>query len=294
MTEGTLLDTTLASDGALIEDLARRVEEASGPTSYDLDDSTHIIARVTRTDERLTTTNLEKWLGEPIRARGSALLHDPGDFVSYCNRLGSSYTTVWGNQERATFTAVFNDHITDTDTGWRDHTATLALQDDKDWAAFLERDGKYLTQVQFAEFLLDYQPLFVDPDGATLLEIATHFKAHKKAEYSSEVDLDTGDVQFNYTEITTQKTQRAGQIELPRELTVELSPYLGMEPVRMLARLRWNVEGGALSIGIKLQRPDLVKRDAFEGVRRTILDGVNEAGISVLLGVAPGPVTPQS
>lgn len=281
------------NDGALIEDLTRRAEAATLPAPYLLDEGSHILARVIRNDERLHTSNLEAWLSEPTRARGSALLHDPGDFVSYCNRLGNSFTTVWGNQDRATFTAVFNDHLNDVDPGWRDHTATLALQPDKDWEEFQAKDGKYLSQTQFAEFLLDYQPLFVDPDGATLLEIATHFKAHKKAEYSSEVDLDTGDVQFNYTEIT-QKTQRAGQIELPRELTVELSPYLGMAPVHMLARLRWNIEGGQLAIGIKLQRPDLMKREAFEGVRRTLLDGVTAAGIDVLLGVAPGPVTPQS
>jgi uncharacterized protein YfdQ (DUF2303 family) len=247
----------------------------------------------------METVNLEKWLEVPERPRGAATLYDPSDFVAYVRRLGNGSTTVWGDEKNAAFTAVLNDHVADNEPGWRDHTARLQLQDDPDWSAFLTRHGKYMGQVQFAEFLQDYQPVFVEPDGATLLEIATDFKAHRKAEFSSEVDLDNGDVSFTYNEVTAQKTNRAGQIELPREFTVALSPFLGMDPVPVLARLRWNIDGGQLQIGFWLQRPDLAKRQAFADIRASLIDGLQEtknssAPVDVLLGTPPAPVVPQS
>lgn len=287
------------SAATVIEDLTRRADAgAEGTTStYHLDDTTSILTRVLRQDERLVTTNLEKWLADPVRRRGAATLYDAGDFVAYVRRLGDSGTTVWGDEQHARFTAVFNDHIAEM-AGWRDHTATLQLLDDPDWTAFIGKHGKYMNQIQFAEFLQDYQPVFVDPDGATLLEIALAFKAHRKAEFSSDVDLSTGDVAFTYSEITAQKTNRAGQIELPREFTVGLSPFLGMPTVPILARLRWTIDGGQLQIGFWLQRPDLAKRTAFADIRASLIDGLQETNntstpVDVLLGTPPAPVVPQ-
>jgi uncharacterized protein YfdQ (DUF2303 family) len=299
MTEPTLLpEISLGGDGALIEDLTRRAEQATAPVPYMLGPASNILARVNRRDETLQTKNLEGWLPDPTRPRGATTLYDAGDFNAYVHRLATPSTTVWGNEERASFTAVFNDHASGYAAGWRDHTATLQLKNDPEWTAFLQRDGKYFSQLEFAEFLQDYGMLFAEPDGATLLEIATSFKAHRKAEFSSEVNLDTGDASFSYTEITTQKAQRAGQIDVPKEFIVGLSPFLGMPPVAMRARLRWDVSNGNLQIGFRLVRPDLVKREAFADIRQTIVDGLKgtPAGgdVTVLLGSPPQPVTPTS
>jgi uncharacterized protein YfdQ (DUF2303 family) len=284
---------TPGGPAALVEDLTRRAEAATPPVPYRLNPESSIIARVERNDESLVTHNLERWLPEPNRNRGTATLFDPSDYVAYVTRLADGYTTVWGNETHATFTAVFNDHFGPHDAGWRDHTATLQLQDDPDWSAFLARDGKYVTQVQFGEFLQDYAAAFVQPDGATLLEIATNFKAHRKAEYSSAVDLDNGDVSLTYSEVTTAKTTRSGQIEIPKEFVVALSPFLGMPPVHLGARLRWNLDDGHLQIGYRLVRPDLVKRQAFADIRNTVADGTKDKNIAVLLGAAPQPVPAQ-
>lgn len=291
--QDNVADPAGGSATALVEDLTRRAEAATPPTPYNVDPETAVVVRVVRNDERIEKHNFEAWLPEPTRNRGTATLFDPSDFVAYVNRLGDGFTTVWGNEQQASFTAVFNDHFSSEDPGWRDHTAKLQLQDDPDWAAFLKLDGLYHGQLKFAEFLQDYAPAFVQPDGATLLEIATSFKAHRKAEYSSAVDLDNGDVSLTYSEVTTAKTTKSGQIEIPREFVVQLSPFLGMPPVHLGARLRWNLDDGHLQIGYRLVRPDLVKRQAFADIRGTVVDGTKDKNIAVLLGAAPQPVTAQ-
>lgn len=285
-------DTT--SNGALIESLTRRAAEAVVPQPYDLADGTAIISRVLRDDERMDTVNLEKWLPEPTRNRGTVTIYDPTGFISYVQRLGNNSTTVWGDEDRGSFTAVFNDHADQALPGWRDHTARLQLKNDPEWVEFLKRDGAYVDQLQFAEFLQDYSTTFVEPDGATLLEVASSFKAHRKAEFSSGINLSTGDVQLTYNEETTAKTTKAGQIEVPREFVIKLSPFLGMLPVEMKARLRWTIDGGSLQIGYKLHRPDLVKRDAFAAITFDIHEAISDEGMAVFLGSAPSPVTPQS
>lgn len=294
MTEEATVDT----DGARIEDLTRRASYQEPPVGYELDSEGAHVVRVLRDDERIERFSLEGWQETPNRNRGTAVLFDPENFVAYVDRLGHAGTTVWGNEAASSFTAVFNDHATPHDSGWRDHTAVLQLQDDPEWTAFVQRSGRYMNQIDFAEFLQDYAPSILRPDGATLLEVAMNFKAHRKAEFESAVDLETGDVSFQYTEQTTAKTApKAGQIEVPREFVVALSPFLGMDPVAVTARLRFNVEKDGLQIGFRLVRPDLVRRDAFAAIRTTIangLDSLDSIGVPVLLGAAPQPVRAQS
>ncbi|WP_020658362.1 DUF2303 family protein [Amycolatopsis benzoatilytica] len=287
--------------GALIADLSRRVEANDAAlASYNVVQDGPILARTARQDERLETVNLEKWLPEPTRARGTVTLHDPGDFTIYTERLCNAGTTVFGEEDRARFTAVFNDHQENGGgedepvAGWRDHTAVLQLQTDPDWSRFLAVDRKYLSQLDFAEFLSDNASAFVEPDGATLLEVATHFRAHKKAEFHEAVNLDTGDVQLTYNEETATKTT-AGQVAVPRELVVRLTPFLGYPPVDVRARLRYSIDGGRLQMGFVLQRPDLVKREAFAQIRNGIADQLTEThDVPVLLGTPPASTVPQS
>lgn len=303
----TDLSTTLESanngDGALIEDLTRRAHDAAVPATTPVMPGQSIINRVVRNDEAIKTVNLERLLPFPDRQRGTATLYDPTDFAEYVSRLRTPGTTVWADEHPGRITAVFNDHLethgSPMPAGWRDHTAVLNLQADPDWLAFLHIDGEYLTQAKFAEFLSNYDTAFVQPDGARMLEVATSFKAHRKAEFSQAINLDNGDLQLTYSEETTPKTTRSGQIEVPRDLVVQLTPYLGYPLQPIAARLRWQLEGSSLYMGIKLRRPDLVKRDAFADIRTNIAEQLaavddTDYATPVLLGPAPGPIAPQS
>jgi hypothetical protein len=89
---------TPGGPAALVEDLTRRAEAATPPVPYRLNPESSIIARVERNDESLVTHNLERWLPEPNRNRGTATLFDPSDYVAYVTRLADGYTTVWGNE----------------------------------------------------------------------------------------------------------------------------------------------------------------------------------------------------
>lgn len=288
MTEPTADGTATA-----VESLARRLDYSEPVKPFeDIDEHGIHIVRARRDDEEIEVFSLERWRDAPVRPRGTATVYDAPNFVDYVQRLCDDTTTVWGHEATSTFTAVFNDH-NGPDAGWRDHTARLQLQNDPEWDAFAKLSGVYMSQIEFAEFLQDYAPLVVEPDGATLLEVSMNFRAHRKADFESAVDLETGDVSFSYTEQTTAKTVKSGQIEVPREFMVSLSPYLGLPPVTLTARLRFDVTPNGLRIGFRLVRPDLVRRDAFADIRNTIVDGLKNEGVLVLLGEAPKAVAAQ-
>lgn len=278
-----------------IAELAHRAANTEAPEPYVLGGDTSIIVRTVRNDENIRTIDLEKLLVEPRRARGTATITDPADFISYVNRLRDDRTTVWADEKTRRITAVFNDHAdaADGSAGWRDHTASLAMQIDPDWTEWMDVDGKLGSQEWFANFLEDHARTIVSPDAATMFEVARGFQARTNSAFSRAIRVDNGDVQLTWTEETEAKVNSAtkGTLEVPQLFTVRLAPFVGVPASEVTARLRWRLRDGTLGIGFSLLRPDLVMREAFQDVLSTIRDAVDST--PVLLGSAPQPLAAQ-
>jgi uncharacterized protein YfdQ (DUF2303 family) len=267
-------------------ELGRQTEQAAPAAPYELTADTSVVVRTVRTDERIETVDLERLLATPRRERGLVVVHEPADFAAYVHRLENPATTVWADDTALSVTAVFNDHTPDS-AGWRDHTAVLQVRRDPDWQAWLARDGQLDGQAEFAEHLEDQARVIVDPDAATMLEVATSFHARRNASFSRASRLDTGDVQLAWNEETTASAGASGRLEVPRQFTLLLSPFIGVAPVEVVARLRYRLRDGRLGIGYKLDRPDLAERAAFVDIRASIANTITSPVVS---GTAPRPV----
>lgn len=254
-------------------------------TGYELDQS--LIVRVLQGNERLEHWDFERQLPHPREARGAASLHDPISFTEYVTRIHGSdptNTTMWADEDRRSITAVFNDHLDAGHPGWRDHTATLHVRVDPDWAAWTARDGKLSSQVAFGEHLEDQAHTIVDPPAAELVAIATTLTAKRNLNFEQSTRLQTGDVAFTYREDTQAK---AGRLEVPERFTIRLSPFLGVDSIDISARLRYRISPDGLAIGYRLQRPDIAERQAFEAIQTAVADGT-PADIPMLWGTHPG------
>jgi uncharacterized protein YfdQ (DUF2303 family) len=271
-------------------DLGRRDTDRELTTTTVHEDTSLVVARL-REDERIAVKNLEEHLDAPLRPRGTANLHDPSDFTGYVTRLANpQYTTVWADADRGSFVAVFDDHADFDDAGWRSHTATLALKDDPDWVKWLAWDNKLVGQAQFAEHIENMSHTVVDPDPATMLEIARTFDAHRNVMFRSGVRLDSGDVQLRYEETTTAKVGQKGDLEIPASFTVRIAPFLGVPTVIVPARLRWRITNGELAIGYALLRADHARRDIIS----TLIDDMRAQleDVPVYMGTPPPAVKP--
>lgn len=268
-----------------IADLARRDAERL-PEHYDLNADRSLVVAKVRDDEKLEVHDLESYLDEPNRARGTVTVHDPGDFVDVVNRQANvDHTTVWANVEAGTVTAVINDHAGWDLAGWRDNTIQLRLQSDEDWTKWMQFNEKLLPQAEFAAFVEDVSHTIVDPDNATMLEVASTMFATQKVEFSQSTRLQTGDVALKFEETTAAKAGAKGQMEVPERIVVRLSPWRGVLPADVDGRLRFQIRSGQLAIGYKLIRPDAFRTEVFDGLVQVIKNGLDT--VPLYRGQAP-------
>lgn len=263
-----------------------RAAVTESPEPFDLTPATALVVRTVRGDERVTAMDLETRLPAPLRARGSVTLRDPSDFARYVAARETAQTTLFADDHDYSVTAVFNDHATELLTGWRDHTAVLSLDLDPDWQRWIVRDRDLHSQADFGEQLEELAHTIVEPDAATMLEIALSFSAHRSATFGRATRLDTGDVQLTWSEDTSASAGSSGHLAVPQTFTLRVAPFRGTTPVDVTARLRYRIRDGRLTIGYQLHRPDIVSRDAFADVLASIGKTVTAP---LLMGTPPCP-----
>lgn len=285
--------TPVHTGAAVAADLARRATAAGAVSPDDVDYG--LIVRQRRTDEVLDHLDLEHLREQPRTPRGTAIHTNPSGFAAYVLRLAGDGTTVWADAPNNRITAVFNDHRSADSGGWRDHTATLRATLDEDWTAWAGQSGKLITQEGFAEFIEEHysaidgeaaagQP--AGPSAADMLEIAQTFQAARAASFERATRLQSGDVQLRWKEETTASAGHRGQLEVPTQFVLRLAPYEGVDPVRVVALLRYRIRDGELRIGFKLHRADDVLRAAFERLADTVATGL-ESRVPLYRGTPP-------
>lgn len=260
----------------------------------DITPDASFIAERFRNDENVNLVDLERWLDKPRRQRGNVVVHDWSDFAQLVNRLRDAHhSALYANVDAGTVTAVFDDHAAEGVAGWRSHTAELKLQADPDWTRWLAFNGKLLSQTDFATVLEDLAHTVVSPDAATLLEVATSFRATKKADFDSTVNVQNGDVQLSYSEVTNAAAgaKKSGSVEVPRTFVIRIAPWRGVDPVDVTARFRYHVDNGHLSLGFALLRPDRAKDDAFALILQQLREEIDE-DVPLFKGIAPAAVVP--
>lgn len=203
----------------------------------------------------------------PHRKYGETTLMTVDDFSNYVARHDDpNGTTVWADIDTGKLAAVLNDHEGTDKAGWGDHRAGLALRPTDEWKHWLGKDGQLLDQEVFAEHVEDGQKEILLPDAAELLDIVTTMQGHTTADWRQAIRLQDGAVQFTYNEEATATAGGNGELEIPGTFQLGISPFLGEEPYRLIARLRYRVSGGNLRIGYKLDRPQDVVRDAIDQI----------------------------
>jgi uncharacterized protein YfdQ (DUF2303 family) len=159
-------------------------------------------------------------------------------------------------------TAVFDEHGKAT-AGWRRHRAMLVLTPSDEWKDWSDISGKLQPQLEFSEVLEDHLQDIREPDAATLLEIATTLQARKDLKFRSGIRLASGAISFEFDESLDASAGRAGNLAVPETITLALCPFEGVDPYRVTARLRFRIANGSLKLGIVLDRPKVLVKDAF-------------------------------
>lgn len=224
--------------------------------------------------------DLERYAPVPQRARGTYILATVEAFIAYVGVHDADVaTTVWVDISGSQVQVVFDDHGPEM-PGWGEHRAILPLRATPEWRHWTSKDGTTLSQEAFAEHVEEGLTEIVAPDAADMLEIAQSISATSTANFRSARRLHDGRVQMVYDEDVDAKAGASGEFEVPREFVLSIAPFYGEEPREVRARLRFRVNGGKLTIGYRLDRPEAVVRGALQG----IADRLGEKFSRVYLG----------
>lgn len=203
----------------------------------------------------------------PARKSGSYAVTDAPSFVGYLDKHGEARTEVWADVDAGTVRAVINAHFQGFDlAGHQDHTLTLCLTTTDDWRAWTGRDGKLVPQLDFAEFIEDHLPNFVNPSAADMLELAQTFQATTKVDFASSQRVKSGETQLQYQEEQNATAGKKGTLAIPDTFELALQPFEGSPAYKVQARFRYRIEGSRLTLGYRLTRPKDVRKAAFDDV----------------------------
>jgi len=89
-------------------------------------------------------------------------------------------------------------------------------------------------------------------------------------------------VQLSFREEVKGTFGGAEKKTVPREFKIQIAVYDGQPAIVIVARIRYRITGGKLSIWYDLLHTDRRKREAFE----LVTDQIAKAGISVFNGAA--------
>jgi uncharacterized protein YfdQ (DUF2303 family) len=211
----------------------------------------------------------DEYLEFPRRKRGTVTVRNVASFAHYYAKHSSGFSEVFADLDAGTFTAVLDAHGSEgEDVAWQQHRLVLQLQHTLPWTTWLANDRKMIGQQGFAEFLEDNAR---DVTGkrvtaADLLEVAQHFQAHTKVNFTQGTRLATGQTQLTYVEEIDAKAGQRGTVEIPAEFDLAILPYEDCAPKVMAARFRYRLANGELKLGYFLNDPARTAREACDEI----------------------------
>lgn len=224
--------------------------------------------QLVRDNDDWRVIDLDAYSDRPRRIVRDRIAHDAASFIDYVRRIvddgtfelfeGADTLEVWADVEKRTISALL-----DGVAGWGAHTIQLQLKPSPEWAAWSMCNGKRMEQIEFAEFIEDQLSTIAEPDGTQLLEIVQSIQATNNVQYESTEWLDNGQRAFVYREDIEAKAGRQGRLTVPSTFTLGLRPFLGSDPFRITARLRYSITGGRLLMGFRLVEPERALETAF-------------------------------
>lgn len=280
MTDTTTPLTATAGDGiSAVIDLATA---SAGPHEL-TDGQVYAVAVPAGARVDVIDRDLDIYRDHPRRTTGRYTVRTSASLIDYLAKHALDETELWADLDRSSVTAVVNAHQgADKPAGWADHRIALQLQHTPAWASWAAIDGRMLAQVDFAEFIEQRTVDFVTPAGADVLELAQSFQAARTGRFESSQRLSSGETNLVWKEDVAATAGKSGQIAIPDVLELALIPFEGGTAYKVRARLRYRMTNGALTLGVALERPEDVLRDAFDQV-------VADIGGAVAAPIFAGP-----
>lgn len=183
--------------------------------------------------------------------------------VEYVNRFKTDTTLLFADIQANSIKALLDYHAADVPK-YLGHVATMALPFSEEWRTWTAIDGRLFPQLEFARFLEENSADIAAPSGAELLEACRDLQAKRNVNFTKAVRTSSDNENFEFTDETTARTK--GGVELPTKFQLSLPVYFGDASTALFAFLRWKLDDGALTLGVKLHRAEHVRQAVFKQI----------------------------
>lgn len=203
--------------------------------------------------------DFERFLPAPRRTVASVHHETLESLAEYLTEFGLIDTTrVFASLSNRIFHGIIDYHQPDpagAKPSHREHHTTFETKFDQSFKAWLDIDGKWLSQRQFAHFLQDRADDAVKPEPADLIEIAENFSAIRRVEFDSRVSMHDGTRTFNYK--TTDDTKTKGSVDMVKMIALDTPVFYGEGSTHWVARFDYEIgDNGALNFRATIHRKD--------------------------------------
>lgn len=212
----------------------------------------------------------------PPYIQQKVVVDDRASLVAYVNRFSDERSILIADYDAGVIGAMLDFHSTNLDHGPYEplgpgpceHKAALVLRPSEEFTRWSAIQGKRLPQAEFAAFLEENATDIVRPEPAVMIEISRDLEATQGVTFKSSTRLESGDRAFVYET----ETRTRGEVQVPREFTIEIPIWHGEAPVPLRCAFRWKIEGGGLVLGFEWRRVEYQRRADFAQVATKVAE----------------------
>lgn len=220
----------------------------------------------------------------PPRINQSVEVDDAGSLIAYANRFSDARSVLIADIDQMTITARLDWHHNNAATPPLEpqacqHLACLMLRKSEEFKRWSGMENSLHPQAAFAEFLDENASDIIDPDPATMIEIARELEATQGVAFKSSVRLQTGERSLTYET----ETHTKGDIKVPTRFTLQIPLFVGEEPVDIVASFRFRPAPDGLKLGFVWRRVEYRMQAEFHQIATRVAEGT---GLPVFFGRA--------
>lgn len=233
--------------------------------------------------------DLDSFQVDPRRNPLSVKLDDEASFLAVVNRFKLNHSLIYakrpGRDGSVEIIAVFDHQENSVVPHWGESKATLSLATSVEWGRWSGKNGAFMSQAEFADFLDTNAKDVTQKDGvgptqATMIEIARSITGKKEISFGGGHLIENGAIQFQYTENVRGSTTN-GNLEIPTSFYIGVSPFYRGPKYSIQVKFRWRLNEGALQMRYDLVDPHVVFEDAYDEITARI---ATETSLAVLRG----------
>lgn len=198
--------------------------------------------------------------------------------TEYLNRFKSAESLLLADVAESRIVAAIDYHARDK-AALVMHKAILHLPFSEEWKIWTGISGQMKPQLEFARFVEENAPDIKAPDAGSLLEAVRDLQAKRNVSFIKAVRTETDNESFEFNDNTEARTK--GDIELPTKFLLNIPVYFGDPATEVYAFLRWKLDDGVLTLGIKLHRAEHIRQAAFKLI---VTGAAEKTGIMAVFG----------